>query len=232
MTLDLEVNEVEVKGLTSLASVTEITGIHIGQSFILLCTPSAFSPYFLFFSILFYSILFYFHFVQVLRSSIQIHFNFIASFHIHLSHTTQTHYPSKMRLSLLFTSSSSSPSSAVVLASLTTALPLSSRQANTIQVQIKTGDGDAAIQITVTLDRLFTTPQKAVAASISNPTAVCQAFIDSGTTTPLGAPFMAANKAVFVNDGSTASVASDAITVGAFLRSSSSSKLLVEAPCR
>jgi hypothetical protein len=26
MTLDLEVNEVEVKGLTSLASVTEITG--------------------------------------------------------------------------------------------------------------------------------------------------------------------------------------------------------------
>jgi hypothetical protein len=29
MTLDLEVNEVEVKGLTSLASVTEITGSYL-----------------------------------------------------------------------------------------------------------------------------------------------------------------------------------------------------------
>jgi hypothetical protein len=29
MTLDLEVNEVEVKGLTSLASVTEITGLRL-----------------------------------------------------------------------------------------------------------------------------------------------------------------------------------------------------------
>jgi hypothetical protein len=123
-----------------------------------------------------------------------------------------------MRTSNLF-------SSAALLASLATALPLSSRQANTIQVQIKTGDGDASIQITVTLDQLFTTPQQAVAASIDDPTAICQAFSDSAATEPLGAPFTAANGVTFVNDGSTASVASDAITIGAFLCSSSSSKL-------
>lgn len=126
-----------------------------------------------------------------------------------------------MKTSFLFTL-------VTILASLTTALPLSVRQANTIQVQIKTGDGDTSIQITITLDQLFTTPQQAVAASISDPTAVCQAFSDSTATKPLGAPFTAANDAIFVNDGSVGSVALDAITVGAFLCSSSSSKLLAD----
>jgi hypothetical protein len=126
-----------------------------------------------------------------------------------------------MRTSLFFTS-------ATLLAGLANALPLQSRQANTIQISIKTGDGDASVQISVTLDQLFTTPQQAVAASIFDPTAVCQAFSDSAATKPLGAPFNAANGVTFVNDGSVASVASDAITVGAFLCSSSSSKLLAD----
>jgi hypothetical protein len=126
-----------------------------------------------------------------------------------------------MRTSLLFFS-------ATLFTSLATAGPLFSRRADTIQVQIKTGDGDASIQVTVTLDQLFTTPQQAVAASVNDPTAVCQAFNDSAATQPLGAPFTAANGAIFVNDGSTASVASDAITIGAFLCSSSMSKLLAD----
>ena len=106
------------------------------------------------------------------------------------------------------------------------ALPLHARQADTIQVSIKTGDGDSSIQITVTLDTLFTTPQQAVEASISDPTAVCQAFSDSAATTPLGASFNATTDVTFVNDGSTGSVASEAVTVGAFLCSSSVSALL------
>jgi hypothetical protein len=114
-------------------------------------------------------------------------------------------------------------SAVALVASLTAGLPLSSRyDANTIQVVIKTGDGDASIQITVTLDQLFTTPQQAVAASIFDPTAVCQAFSDSAGTSPLGEPFTAAKGVIFVNDGSVDSVASDAITVGAFLCSNSS----------
>ena len=116
--------------------------------------------------------------------------------------------------------------STILLAGLVSALPLSSCQANTIQVTIKTGDRDTTIQVTVTLDQLFITPQRAVAASIDDRTAVCQAFSDSAATRPLGAPFTAANSVISVNDGSTGSVASDDITVGAFLCSSSLSKLL------
>lgn len=114
-----------------------------------------------------------------------------------------------------------------VLTGLATALPLLARD-NTIIISIKTGDGDSSTQVQVTPDVLFTTPTTAVAASLDDSSSICQAFSDSAATKPLGAPFTGAAAANFVNDGSTASVAADAITIGAFLCSTSASSLLAD----
>ena len=117
--------------------------------------------------------------------------------------------------------------SASLFAALGLAMPLKA-SSETVQVVVKTGDGDAAAGLTVTINQVFSTANnraasKGVAATISDPTATCQAFSDNAGTVRLGKPFTANTPASFSakSSGGVDSKPEDAVPIGAFLCSNS-----------
>ena len=120
-------------------------------------------------------------------------------------------------------------SSASVLVAFASAIPMplsTPRQsaAAPIEITFKNGDGDSATTFSVTADQLLSTAGNSqlsagVAATISDPTAACQAFSDNAGTKPLGAPFTSTVAGSFTNlaNGGVDSVLADAVPVGAFL---------------
>lgn len=118
-----------------------------------------------------------------------------------------------------------------IFAALAVAIPVPS-STDTVQIVLKTGDGDAARGFAVTINQLFSTkdnPQvsSGVAASIDDKTAICQAFSDNAAKIPLGAPFTAAKPGSFsdTSNGGIGSVPSDAVPIGAYLCSRSADGL-------
>ncbi|MCJ1423606.1 hypothetical protein MMC29_001490 [Sticta canariensis] len=119
--------------------------------------------------------------------------------------------------------------SASLFAALGLAMPLKA-SSETVQVVVKTGDGDSAAGLTVTINQVFSTANnplasKGVAASIDDPTATCQAFSDNAGKIPLGKPFTAKTPASFsaTSSGGTESKPEDAVPIGAFFCSNSPS---------
>ncbi|MCJ1424709.1 hypothetical protein MMC29_002597 [Sticta canariensis] len=117
--------------------------------------------------------------------------------------------------------------SASLFAALGLAIPVPA-SSETVQVVVKTGDGDSAAGLTVTLNQVFSTADnrlasKGVAATISDPAVTCQAFSDNAATIPLGGPFTADTPASFsaTSSGGTESQPEDAVPIGAFLCSGS-----------
>lgn len=104
----------------------------------------------------------------------------------------------------------------------------------TVQVVVKTGDGDSAVGLTVTINQVFSTANnlgasKGVAATISDPNVTCQTFSDNAGTIPLGSPFTADTPASFsaTSSGGTESNLNDAVPIGAFFCSNSADSLPV-----
>lgn len=121
--------------------------------------------------------------------------------------------------------------SASFFAALTVAMPVST-SAKTVQLVVKTGDGDSAAGVTVTLDQVFSTlgqtqASAGVSVSLDDPNAICQAFSDNAATVPLGAPFTSAAPVSFspTSDGGVDSNIKDAVPIGAFLCSNSANGL-------
>ena len=119
--------------------------------------------------------------------------------------------------------------SASLFAALGLAVPVPA-SSETVQIVLKTGDGDTAVGLTVTLNQVFSTADnrqgsKGVAATVEDPTAVCQAFSDNAGTIRLGSPFTADKPASFsaTSNGGTGSNPDDAVPIGAFLCSNSAS---------
>lgn len=92
----------------------------------------------------------------------------------------------------------------------------------TINIQLKTGDGDASIQETIVVGSLQTKQTnglvlgKAVNAEVVDAGFTCQMFSDAKGTKKLGSTFDSTTTASFTaaSDGSTASQADDAVTLG------------------
>ena len=128
--------------------------------------------------------------------------------------------------------------SASLFAACSVALPApAATSSTTVQIVVKTGDGDSAAGLTATLDQVLSTagqPQAArgVAASIDDPTVICQTFSDNAATKPLGAPFTAAKPASFsaTSNGGTGSKLADAVPLGAFLCSHSANGVKPKGP--
>lgn len=119
--------------------------------------------------------------------------------------------------------------SASLFAALGLAMPLKA-SSETVQIVVKTGDGDSAAGLTVTINQVFSTANnplvsKGVAATIDDPIATCQAFSDNAGTIPLGKPFTAKTPASFsaTSSGGTESKPEDAVPIGAFLCTNSPS---------
>lgn len=121
--------------------------------------------------------------------------------------------------------------SASLFAALGLAVPVPA-SGEQVQIVVKTGDGDSAAGLTVTLNQVFSTANnpvasKGVAATIDDTTATCQAFSDNAGTIPLGSPFTADKPASFsaTSSGGTESNPNDAVPIGAFLCSKSADGL-------
>ena len=115
----------------------------------------------------------------------------------------------------------------LLLAAIACAAPTSvSRDTSSVTIDIKTGDGDSATTLSVNLDQVTATSgltSQAVAASISTPGVFCQAFADAVATNTIGNVFSLGSDASFssTSNGDTASQASDAVTIAAYLCSNS-----------
>ncbi|MCJ1270943.1 hypothetical protein MMC22_010842 [Lobaria immixta] len=112
--------------------------------------------------------------------------------------------------------------SASLFAALGLAMPVPA-SSETVQIVVKTGDGDSAVGLTVTINQVFSTADnlgasRGVAATIDDPTATCQAFSDNAGTIRLGKPFTADTPASFSakSSGGTESKPEDAVPIGAF----------------
>lgn len=117
---------------------------------------------------------------------------------------------------------------ATLFTTLSMAAPLDSRATDTATIVLQTGDGDTTIQLSVALDKVVSTADKAfasrgVAAEVLQAGPVCQAFSDNAATKLLGSPFSSATTAHFttVSTGGVGSLASQALPIGAFLCSAS-----------
>ncbi|MCJ1267370.1 hypothetical protein MMC22_007255 [Lobaria immixta] len=112
--------------------------------------------------------------------------------------------------------------SASLFAALGLAIPVPA-SSDTVQIVVKTGDGDAAAGLSVTLNKVFSTADqrqasKGVAATIDDPTVTCQAFSDNAGKNRQGDPFTADKPASFskTSSGGTESNPDDAVPLGAF----------------
>lgn len=121
--------------------------------------------------------------------------------------------------------------SASFFAALGLAMPAPA-SSETVQIVLKTGDGDSAIDLTVTINQLFSTADNpgasaGVGATIDDPTATCQAFSDNAGIIPLASPFTADTPASF---SATSSCGTEpnlkvAVPIGAFFCSKSAGGL-------
>lgn len=118
--------------------------------------------------------------------------------------------------------------SASLFAAVGLAVPVPA-SGESVQIVVKTGDGDSAVGLTVTLNQVVSTADNrgaaaGVAASIDDPSVTCQAFRDNAGTVPLGSPFTAAAPASFsaTSSGGTESNPDDAVAIGAFFCAASS----------
>ncbi|KAN0078638.1 hypothetical protein V8E54_005151 [Elaphomyces granulatus] len=109
------------------------------------------------------------------------------------------------------------------LVSAVLAAPFIARDSSAI-IQLKTGDGDTSVQVTVPLDTVFSTANDAEAkvgvnAFIVEPTsATCHAFSDNAALKPLGNDFTNTITGVFTNSNGAGDVGSDnqGVPIGAF----------------
>ncbi|MCJ1464781.1 hypothetical protein MMC07_003394 [Pseudocyphellaria aurata] len=121
--------------------------------------------------------------------------------------------------------------SAALFAALGLAIPVPA-SSETVQIVVKTGDGDSAVGLSVTLNRVFSTADnlgasKGVAATVGDSNVICQTFSDNAGTIPLGSPFTEATPASFsaTSNGGTGSKLEDAVPIGAFFCSNSADGL-------
>lgn len=114
-----------------------------------------------------------------------------------------------------------------LFATLSVAAPLELRADNTARISLRTGDGDATIQLSVVLDQVVSTADKRVAsrgvAAEVVGTGVCQAFSNNAATKPLRTPFSSSNSVSFTtaSTGGVDSLASQGVPIGAYLCSAS-----------
>ncbi|OXV12224.1 hypothetical protein Egran_00015 [Elaphomyces granulatus] len=109
------------------------------------------------------------------------------------------------------------------LVSAILAAPFIARDSSAI-IQLKTGDGDASVQVTVPLDTVFSTAndgqaQVGVNAFVVKPTgATCHAFSDNAALKPLGSDFTDTVDGVFTSTNGAGEVgsANQGVPIGAF----------------
>jgi hypothetical protein len=107
---------------------------------------------------------------------------------------------------------------------LTSAIPLSLRAAEQVNIVLQTGDGDSAQAFSIDIGKIVPTSQSGgssgVDASISTAGITCQAFTDAAGTIPLDSPFTSAAAVFFnqcaANGLATSCVAADAVSIGAY----------------
>lgn len=114
--------------------------------------------------------------------------------------------------------------SSAALFYLTSAFPLSLRQANQINIVLQTGDGDSSESFNIDIGQIVPTSvsggSSGVDASISTAGVTCQAFLDAAGVTPLDGSFTSAST-IFFNDcakdgQATSCVLADAVNIGAY----------------
>jgi hypothetical protein len=114
--------------------------------------------------------------------------------------------------------------SSAALFYLTSAFPLSLRQANQINIVLQTGDGDSSQSFNIDIGQIVPTSvsggSSGVDASISTAGVTCQAFSDAAGATPLDGSFTSAST-IFFNDcakdgQATSCVLADAVNIGAY----------------
>ena len=119
-----------------------------------------------------------------------------------------------------------------LFAALSIAIPAPIPAAESVQLVISTGDGDASVGVSVKLDKVFSTAgqggaKAGVAVKVNEKGTFCQAFSDNAATKTLGAVFTS-DKTLSLSktsSGGTESVLTDAVPIGAFLCSKSPANL-------
>ena len=114
--------------------------------------------------------------------------------------------------------------SSATLFYLSSAFPLSPRQADQVNIVLQTGDGDSAQAFGIDIGKIIPTSQSGgssgVDASISTAGITCQAFKDAAGTTPLDNPFTSVDAVFFnqcgANGDATSCVLADAVAIGAY----------------
>ncbi|RFU25205.1 hypothetical protein B7463_g11124, partial [Scytalidium lignicola] len=114
--------------------------------------------------------------------------------------------------------------SAALSSVLVGAVPLSTRQDDTVFIDLRTGDGDATSGFSIAANQLVSTAnlvqsaQKGVSAEAVTTGFFCQAYSDAAGTKELGGVFTSTTSASFTDasDGSVGSTADEAVPVAAF----------------